>query len=54
MYREVWQAYVKANGPLLFWLAFVLVFVGQKAVDIGETAWCLQFHDSHILAEHIS
>jgi len=37
--QDVWFAYISANGSTMFWLSFVLVFVGAKALEIAETAW---------------
>jgi hypothetical protein len=36
---NVWVYYLKANGPILFWMIFLFAFLGSKLVDVAETWW---------------
>jgi hypothetical protein len=35
----VWKTYFGASGNAAFWLAYVIIFVGAKLVEVGETWW---------------
>jgi hypothetical protein len=35
----VWKNYFGASGNAFFWLAYVIIFVGAKLAEVGETWW---------------